>query len=302
MSIKETLSLREIYYQKYPQEEDYMEGMRHDLLVDYLKSLLRWYYRFAQVTLTADLLFILDDVQAVPDIAVIKDVYFSEQQINQIDSWLLHTPNRPTPNVVFEICSKGSWTVDVGEGVEDKPNRYGQFGIPEYYAYDPVGYWGTPGVQLRAWQLANGQMIERQPDAQGRFWSNELNCYLVPDGWYLRLYDAEGNRFLTEGQDQARRAAQAEAEKIQAEIEKEQAEIEKEQATQRAAQREAERARQAEFAKEREAEHAAQAELAKAQAEAEEARAKAETERVKKELEELKAKLRANQIDPDTLK
>jgi hypothetical protein len=64
MSIKESSTARELYYQQYPHEEDEMEGMRHALLSSYLEELLRWYYRAELVTLTRNLPFAQEGAQA----------------------------------------------------------------------------------------------------------------------------------------------------------------------------------------------------------------------------------------------
>lgn len=40
-------------------------------------------------------------------------------------------------------------------------------------------------------------MTELKLDVQGRLWSDELNCYLVQDKCYLRLYERDGKRILT---------------------------------------------------------------------------------------------------------
>lgn len=273
MTIEKALSVREAYYKQYPQEEDYMEGMRHNILIDYLKHLLSWYYRAAQVTITSDLPFMLGNVQAAPDVAVVKGIYLTDQQIDELDSWRISPPNRPTPAVAFEISSKTTWPIDVGDGITDKPYRYAQLGVREYYAYDPVGYWNA-NVQLRVWEFVNGQMVERPLDPQGRFWSAELNCYLVPDGRYLRLYTAEGNRLLTKEEDEARLRALAEQRAKQEAQLRAQSELERAQSEQRA-QSEAQLREQAERAAQAEAERAAQAE-------AEIAKLKAELEALKK--------------------
>jgi len=52
-------------------------------------------------------------------------------------------------------------------------------------------------------------MVELVPDAEGRLWSNQLDSWLVPDGDYLRLYDRNNQRRLTqtEAEVAAREAA-----------------------------------------------------------------------------------------------
>jgi Uma2 family endonuclease len=214
MKAEKVLSAEEIYYQLYPDEEDDMEGMRHAELVNYLFELLKWYYRFEQVVITDDLPITLGKVQAAADLAVVKGVSLTEAEVDKLDSWDLYQPNRPSPVVAFEISSKNTWGRDVNSGTKDKPTRYGQLGVKEYYAYDPVGHWQKSNVNLRAWRYKNGQPVEQKADKLGRFWSDELDSYLVPDGSWLRLTDREGNRRLTKAEAQERRA---EAERQRAE-------------------------------------------------------------------------------------
>lgn len=108
--------------------------------------------------------------------------------------------------------------------MREKPTKYARLGVQEYFAYDP----GEPPIsraiarRLFGWRLDGRlrEMIEIQPDAEGRLWSEQLQCWLVPEGIYLRLYDRERCLCLTEAQAlraeeearQAQRARQAEEE------------------------------------------------------------------------------------------
>jgi hypothetical protein len=228
MKAEKVLSAEEIYYQLYPEEEDDREGMRHAELINYLIDVLRWYYRFEQIIITDDLPITRGKIQAAADISVVKGITLTEEEIDELDSWDLYQPDRPSPVVAFEISSKNTWTIDVYADERDKPVRYGQLGVKEYYAYDPVGHWRGSKVKLRAWRYENGQAIERVPDELGRFWSEELNSYLVPDGSWLRLTDHQGNRRSTGTEAQERRAniqeRRAETERQRAEIERQRAE------------------------------------------------------------------------------
>jgi Putative restriction endonuclease len=312
MSVERELTVEEVYYRLYPQEEDDMQGMLHVNLVMYLLDVLRWYYRFSPVTITYDLPYISGDVQAAADIAVVKGVRVPDTAT--VDSWRINPPERPAPVVAIEISSKTTWTIDVGEGTTDKPIRYGQLGLREYYAFDGAGHWQNSTVNLRAWRYLDGQPVERDPDEQGRFWSIELNCFLVPDGVFLRLYDSDGNRLPTKGeageqhaQREAHRAEHAEAKAEDAKLiaEKAEAKAAQEKAIAEQAKAVAERsAAEAEQAKLNAEQAEARAEQAKLNAEQAEARAEQETaEKIKAqaELEALLAKLKAKNIDLDAL-
>jgi Uma2 family endonuclease len=286
MTIENELTVREIYYSLYPQEEDEMQGMLHGELIRYLLAVLSWYYRFEPVTLISDLPFIVGKVQVAADVAVVKGVSIPLEGSIGVESWRVEPPYRPAPVVAIEISSKKTWMIDVGNGETDKPVRYGQIGVREYYAFDGAGHWQNSPVRLRAWEYKDGQPIERQPDEQGRFWSNELNCYVAPVGLFLRLLDAQGNRLLTKSEAEEQRA-QREAHRAEhAEAEAETAKILAEN----------ERAKLAQVRKEVEAE--------KARAENERAKAKTQEERAKAlelELENLRAKLKAKDIDLEAI-
>jgi Uma2 family endonuclease len=313
MSVEKALTVEEVYYNLYPEEADPMESIWHNDLIRYLVEVLSWYYRLAQVRITSDLPFILGNVQAAADVAIVKGVKVIPYQggIRDVESWVINPPDRPAPAVVFEISSKGTWPIDIGEQVKHKPQRYQQIGVQEYYAFDPHDLWNNPvnnSVNLRIWERENGQLVERELDAQGRFWSTEMNCFVVPEARWLRFYTEEGNRLLTEAEDQSYRAAHAEADRELQAQRAAQAEKERQREAERAAHAEKERQREAERAvkAEREREQLAQraqAELERAvQAELEKAKAEKEAERVKAEFEALKAKLLANNVDLDNLK
>ena len=89
-----------------------------------------------------------------------------------------------------------------------KPEIYAKMGVQEYFAYDPNSprLWRKPPTRLRGWSFDNGAVIERYPDDQGRLWSAHLESWLVPDGAYLRLFDRDGTRRMTQIE-----AAEAEA-------------------------------------------------------------------------------------------
>ncbi len=108
--------------------------------------------------------------------------------------------SRLAPQVVFEIASEETWRNDL----EKKPGKYGQMGIDEYFFYDPddTPHWRCTQRRLYGWQrnAVSGEMTEMLPEGQGRLWSDHLASFLVPDGMYLRLYDSNMQRRLTEAE------------------------------------------------------------------------------------------------------
>ena len=112
----------------------------------------------------------------------------------------------PAPQVVFEFASEETWHNDL----EEKPLKYAQMGVKEYFAYDP----NDPPInrpsarRLWGWRLdkSSGQMRELVVYPDGRLWSQHLESYLLPDREYLRLYDGQGVLRLTRAEAEARRA------------------------------------------------------------------------------------------------
>ncbi|HET9919892.1 MAG TPA: hypothetical protein VFQ30_08635 [Ktedonobacteraceae bacterium] len=179
--------------------------------------------------------------------------------------------------MLFEIASEETWKKDLYE----KPLRYAQMGVQEYFAYDPHPepvYRGVAGRRLLGWRLVHG-MQEMTSDSNGRLWSAQLDSFLLPDGTLLRLTDRQGYLRLTEAEAQARRA---EAEAQRAEAEARRADIEAQ-------------ARRAETRR-------ANIEAQRALVEAQRANAESEARKVEaRRAEALAAKLRSLGIDPDAL-
>jgi len=292
------------YYDLYPTEEDLMgETIEHADLVHYLREVLRWLFQGQRCGVYDNLNFYqtsqYKEHPLAPDIAIIKGV-----SVRSGRSWQVGKTG-PAPQVVFEIASKETWHNDLKE----KPLKYAQMGVKEYFAYDPnePPLSTTTSRRLWGWQLdkERGQMQEMVVGLGERLWSPHLESYLVPDGAYLRLYDTHWQQRLTQAEAEARRAEmEAEARQAaqrQAEAAQRWAEMEAE--TRRAAQKQAEaEARRAEM--ETEARQAAQR-----QAEAEARRAEMETEARQaaqrqaeaeaRRAEMLAEKLRSLGIDPN---
>ena len=178
------------------------------------------------------------------------------------------------PQVVFEIISpSNSWLK-----MEEKREFYQQYGVAEYYEYDP------DTGKLRIWLHEGGEL---KPLAFVGAWRSRLlgvTLKLEADG-ALSLYRPDGRKFLSPVEQEAR-ARQAEAQARQAEAQARQAEAQARQAEAQTRQAEAQ-TRQAE----------AQARQAAALAELEHARAA----QAEQEKERFAAKLRELGIDPATL-
>ncbi len=197
------------YYDLYPTEEDLMGVTSdHSDLVHYLFEVLTWLFEGQPCEVYDNLNFYQTDYYKeeplAPDIAVIKGVTFRRTR-----SWQVGKTG-PAPQVVFEIASKETWQKDIKE----KPGRYAQMGVQEYFTYDPnePPLLRRPTCRLRGWRLdpLTQQMRELSLRPDGRLWSIHLESFLVPDGPYLRLTDQYGKRRLTRAEAEAQ-ARQAEA-------------------------------------------------------------------------------------------
>lgn len=202
------------YYDQHPTAEDVMgESATQSQLIFYLLQVLHRRYH-------TEGWFVINDLNIyrskqrnehplAPDVAVFKGVVVPNRAARTFRSWRLYEPERPAPHVVFEICSDSTWQDDV----QEKPAKYAALGVEEYVAYDPNDppYVANAQGRLRGWRLVDGIMVEQERDAQGRWWSAELDSYLVPDGAFLRLADRGGQRRLTQAEAEyvAREAAEA---------------------------------------------------------------------------------------------
>lgn len=188
------------YYELYPEEEEMSEAYQHRSLSHYLYQLLTWYYRAENHLILANLVVYRNRKQMTsPDVAVVKDVNLDEEALRKLAGWKVNPPIQPAPTVVFEISSEGNWDKDIT--LDKLPDRYAKLGVQEYFAFDPLGVWGE-AVTLKGWRNQNGQPTSISLE-NGRMWSSELNCWLVPDNEFLWLDDINGNRLLTESQAEA---------------------------------------------------------------------------------------------------
>lgn len=196
------------YYDTHPTEDDLIgESAAQSQLIFYLLKVLEWRYWADEWFVVSNLNIYHErrrhEIPLVPDVVVFKGVVVPNAANRQLRSWRLYEPDRPAPQLAFEISSQETWREDL----EHKPAAYAALGVREYYAYEPNDppYWPKGDRRLRGWWLESGLMIERQPDARGWIWSAELDSWLVADGALLRLHDRDGRMRLTEGE--AQRAA-----------------------------------------------------------------------------------------------
>ncbi len=93
------------------------------------------------------------------------------------------------PQVVFEISSRGTW----GEDLNKKWLLFQQFGVREYYIFDPeYDYLPEP---LIAYRLKRGELVKVNVK-NGRIFSEEIGLEILDTGAGLRLFDVETKQFM----------------------------------------------------------------------------------------------------------
>jgi hypothetical protein len=145
-----------------------------------------------------------------PDLAVYKDIYIPEREQARMTTYVINPPQRPAPPVVFEACSDDTWRSDIGIAENQKIAIYRRIGVKEYFAYDandPKVIKDANGKRLPrrlyGWRYVDGLIIPIQPDPARNnwLWSNVLDSWLEEDGFYMHLYDRDGNlRQAAEGE------------------------------------------------------------------------------------------------------
>jgi Uma2 family endonuclease len=279
------------YYDSHPTEEDLMgETSDHADLVHYLVEVLTWLFREQNCAIYENLNIYQTtnkyEYPLAPDIAIFKGVIR-----RKLRSWKVGSSG-PAPQVVFEIASEETWAKDLDE----KPARYAQMGVQEYYAYDPnePPLPRSRGRRLFGWQRdQHGMLRPMTPANGGALWSPQVESWLVPDGAFLRLYDRAGQVRLTRAEEEAREKV---IQRERAEAEARQKEIERKRAEEAIRRAELEQKRAEEAIRRAEAE-AQQKEIERQRAEEAIRHAEAEAQRNKL----LEEKLRSLGIDPEQL-
>lgn len=192
-------------------EEEVPTGFGQVILVGYLISVLRHYYRMQNWSIVYDIpLYENPKVYIAPDVLLFKRLKRTTDDLFETNSWPVYLEGYTPPNVVMEVSSDSTWSTDVT--IENKPSRYAKLNIEEYFAYDPhkPQIWRDKTTRLRGWRSANGLPQEITPTNDGWLWSEQLDSWLVPDGNFLRLYDFDGNLRLSEAEALARALADKE--------------------------------------------------------------------------------------------
>jgi Uma2 family endonuclease len=202
--------VKEIYY---PETDGKPMGETdwHIKLIMNLRGGLEVYFRNEEdVYVTADVLMYYEEGNprkyVVPDVMVVRGVKKGLRRVYKI--WEEGKP----PCVVIEIVSKETWKKDVGE----KLRLYADFGVKEYYAFDPEYKYLKP--PFRAFRLVAGKLKEVKIRG-GRIFSEELGLELVDTGKSLRLWDPVTKEFLlTHEESEEERKMEREARLVEREV------------------------------------------------------------------------------------
>ncbi|WP_407682394.1 Uma2 family endonuclease [Pseudocalidococcus azoricus] len=140
-----------------------------------------------------------------PDFFVVLDTELKERR-----SWVVWGEGGKYPNLIIEILSKSTATVDK---TTKKDLYQNTFRTPEYFWLDPNG------LELTGFRLGNGVYQPLVANEQGWLWSEELQLYLGITQARLRFLTPEGELIPT--------AAEAEqTERQRADLEQERADQE----------------------------------------------------------------------------
>jgi Uma2 family endonuclease len=146
----------------------------------------------------------------VPDCFVVLDC--DPQRRRTFQTW----KELRVPNVVFEVTSRGTSSVDI----VDKPVIYERMGVQEYFLYDPTADYLTPALQ--GYRLIDGDLREI-PNTNGRLRCNTLGVELSLREYDLVIVDCEtGVEQLTKADSEELAREQAEYAQTQERQEKQQ--------------------------------------------------------------------------------
>jgi Uma2 family endonuclease len=152
-----------------------------------------------------------------PDVFVVRDV----PRLPERRRYLLWE-ERKGPDLVIELTSQSTQAEDVRK----KFLLYRDtLHVKEYFLFDPNEEYLDPPLQ--GYRLRGGRYVRINPVA-GRLLSRVVGLHLERDGWLLRLYDANTQRWLPtppevraalEQEAAGRQQAEAEVERLRRELE-----------------------------------------------------------------------------------
>lgn len=124
-------------------------------------------------------------------------------------SWTVWEEDGKYPNVIVEILSKSTASIDRGL---KKQLYQDTFRTPDYFWFDPVT------LEFAGFHLVDGQYQPLQLDDRGVLWSQQLHLFLGVHQHQLRLFTPEGDLISTpaEWAEQERQRAEQERQRADA--------------------------------------------------------------------------------------
>ncbi|WP_373526192.1 Uma2 family endonuclease [Nostoc sp.] len=133
-----------------------------------------------------------------PDFFVVLDTEKKDRK-----SWVVWQENGKYPNVIIEMLSDSTASVDKGLKKQIYQNT---FRTPDYFWFDPSN------LELQGFHIVDGQYQELAPTELGWLWSQQLDMYLgvesrklrffTPDGHLVILPEEEANQQLQQANQQ----------------------------------------------------------------------------------------------------
>lgn len=172
----------------------------HIQTITYIYQALSAFFSSAMdVKVLADIMFYYEEGNPrkffSPDVMVVKGVGNHPRRSYKL--W----EEKQFPQVIFEISSRGTW----GEDLNKKWLLYQQFGVKEYYIFDPeYDYLPEP---LIAYRVKRGE-LKQVAVKNKQIFSEELELDVVDTGEGLRFLNPETKEFLrtlTEAEDELSR-------------------------------------------------------------------------------------------------
>jgi len=104
------------------------------------------------------------------------------------------------PILIVEVLSESTYEADL-DLVYGKAYSYARAGVREYVTLDPTSQFLPEGI--RAWRLTEGAYRPWEPEADGRWHSQQIEVALGLEGILAAVYTREGHRILREGEVEA---------------------------------------------------------------------------------------------------
>lgn len=190
-------------------DEPPLESDLHREQIDLLIRVIKWWWRDRQDFYATDNLTIYfspnqkksEEIRG-PDFFVVLDTEKKDRK-----SWVVWQENGKYPNVIIEMLSDSTASVDKGLKKQIYQNT---FRTPDYFWFDPNN------LELQGFHILDGQYQELVPTESGWLWSQQLNLYLgvesgklrffTPDGHLVILPEEEANQQLQQANQQLQQA------------------------------------------------------------------------------------------------